>query len=210
MIQILLVTFIITLFYIGIANRLNTYLNILAFQGVLLFLMTYLQLQEVHWLNLLIILLETIVVKAIVIPMFLKYIIKRNHITREAEPYLSNFASLLIITSIVGITFYISGKVGQEFINMPYFTVAVSTLFTGMYIIISRKKIVTHVIGYLLIENGVFIMSLSIGNEMPMMVNMGVLFDVFVSVLILGIFVNKIGDVFKDDASANVLSQLRD
>jgi hydrogenase-4 component E len=59
--------------------------------------------------------------------------------------------------------------------------------------------------GFLVIENGVFILSLAVGNEMPMLVNIGILLDIFVSVLLLGIFANKIGDVLKEQD----VSQLR-
>jgi len=79
-----------------------------------------------------------------------------------------------------------------------FFVVSLSSLFTGLYFIATRRKIITHVIGYLIIENGVFVLSLAVGNEMPMLVNLGIMLDIFASVLILGIFLNKIGDVFKD------------
>ena len=63
--------------------------------------------------------------------------------------------------------------------------------------------------GYLVIENGVFILALAIGNEMPMLVNTGVLIDIFVSILLLGMFINKIGDVFKE-IDVDQLTQLKD
>ena len=63
--------------------------------------------------------------------------------------------------------------------------------------------------GYLILENGIFILSLAVGNEMPVMVNIGILLDIFVSILVLGIFVNKVGDVFKE-TNVEQLNQLRD
>jgi hydrogenase-4 component E len=63
--------------------------------------------------------------------------------------------------------------------------------------------------GFLVIENGVFILSLAVGNEMPMMVNSGIFLDLFITVLLLGIFVNKIGDVLKD-VDAGQLKNLKD
>lgn len=94
-------------------------------------------------------------------------------------------------------------------INKIFFVVALSTLFTGLYIIVTRRKLITHVMGYLVLENGVFILSLAVGSEMPMLVNTGILLDIFVSVLLLGIFVNKIGDVIKD-GDVEQLKSLRD
>lgn len=197
MTDVLLILFIITLLYVGIASRLLTYINILAFQGVILFGVAFIELREISTINLVFILLETLIFKSIAAPVFISYVIRRNKITREAEPFLSNFTSLLIISLIIVVTILLSNYVYDEFLNKTYFIVALSTLFSGLYIIATRKKMITHVMGYLFIENGVFILSLAVGNEMPMLLNLGIMLDIFVSVLILGIFVNKIGDVLK-------------
>jgi len=209
MIDVLLITFIITLFYIAIANRMLTYLKVLALQGVLLFVVVFLQLNEINPINLALILLETIVFKSVAVPLFMAYVLKRNHITREAEPFLPNFISLIITTLIVVITILLANNVKDTHLDKIFFVVALSSLFTGLYFIATRRKIITHVIGYLIIENGVFVLSLAVGNEMPMLVNLGIMLDIFASVLILGIFLNKIGDVFKD-VDVDQLSSLKD
>lgn len=209
MIDVLLIVFIITLLYVSIANRIITYVKVLALQGFILFGVTFMQLQEINTLNLVLILLETIVFKAIAVPLFLDHLIKRNNITREAEPYIPNFLSLVITTIIIVVTILLANSVKDDNLDKIFFIVALSTLFTGLYFIASRKKIITHVMGYLIIENGVFVLSLAVGNEMPMLVNLGVMLDIFASVLILGIFLNKIGDVFKD-VDVNQLSNLKD
>jgi len=209
MINVLLITFLITLFYIAIANRMLTYVKVLAFQGILLFFVVFLQLNEISTLNLVFILLETIIFKSIAVPLFLAYILKRNRITREAEPFLPNFVSLIITTIIVVATILLANSIQDTHLDKIFFVVALSTLFTGLYFIATRRKIITHVMGYLVIENGVFVLSLAVGNEMPMLVNLGIMLDIFASVLILGIFLNKIGDVFKN-IDVNQLSNLKD
>jgi hydrogenase-4 component E len=209
MIDVLLITFIITLFYIAIANRMLTYLKVLAFQGVLLFVVVFIQLNEINPVNLALILLETIVFKSVAVPLFMAYVLKRNNITREAEPFLPNFISLIITTLIVVVTILLANGVKDDHLEKIFFVVALSSLFTGLYFIATRRKIITHVIGYLIIENGVFVLSLAVGNEMPMLVNLGIMLDIFASVLILGIFLNKIGDVFKD-VNVDQLSSLKD
>ncbi|MFA5971474.1 MAG: NADH-quinone oxidoreductase subunit K [Lentimicrobiaceae bacterium] len=209
MIHVLLITFIITLFYMAIANRMMTYIKVLALQGVLLFFVVFIQLNEINTLNLVLILLETIVFKSLAVPLFLSYVLKRNNITREAEPFLPNFVSLVITTFIVVITILISNTIKDDKLDKIFFVVALSTLFFGLYLIATRRKIITHVMGYMVIENGVFVLSLAIGNEMPMLVNLGIMLDIFASVLILGIFLNKIGDVFKD-IDVDQLSNLKD
>lgn len=209
MIDVLLITFLISLFYVAIANRIMTYLKVLAFQGVLLFVVVFLQLNEINPVNLTLILLETIVFKSVAVPLFMAYVLKRNNITRESEPFLPNFVSLIIITFIVVITILLANGVKDPNLDKIFFVVALSSLFTGLYFIATRRKIITHVIGYLIIENGVFVLSLAVGNEMPMLVNLGIMLDIFASVLILGIFLNKIGDVFKD-IDVDQLSRLKD
>lgn len=209
MIHVLLIVFLITLFYMSIANRLMTYIKVLALQGVLLFFVVFIQLSEINSLNLVFILLETIVFKSVAVPLFLSYLLKRNNITREAEPFLPNFVSLVITTFIVIITILISNTITDINLDKIFFVVALSTLFFGLYLIATRRKIITHVMGYMVIENGVFVLSLAIGNEMPMLVNLGIMLDIFASVLILGIFLNKIGDVFKD-VDVDQLSNLKD
>lgn len=209
MTNVLLITFAATLIYISIANWLLTYINILAFQGLLLFGVSFVELNEINVVNLVFILLETIVFKTFAVPLFLNYVIKKNRITRDAEPYLPNFFSLVIVTLIIVATFLISTGIDDPRLNKVYFVAAVSALFTGLYLIMTRKKLITHVMGFLVIENGVFILSLAVGAEMPMLVNTGILLDLFVSVLLLGIFVNKIGDVLQT-ADVDQLQNLKD
>jgi len=209
MLHVLLIVFLISLFYLSIANRMTTYVNVLAMQGILLFFVAFFELKNINTLNLILILLETVIFKSLAVPLFLKYILKRINITREAEPYLPNFVSLIITTAIVITTIILSNTMEEGKLDKMFFVVALSTLFTGLYFIASRRKIITHVMGYLVIENGVFVLSLAVGNEMPMLVNLGIMLDIFASVLILGVFLNKIGDVFKD-IDVNQLTNLKD
>lgn len=205
----LLIALIISLIYMVVANRLYTYVSILSFQGVVLFGVAFIELIEISVVNLIFILFETIVFKALVIPVFLNYVIKKNNITREAEPFLPNFISVVVVTAIIIASFLLSNTIHDVRLKSIFFVVALTALFTGLYIIITRRKIITHVMGFLVIENGVFVLSLAVGNEMPMVVNIGIMLDIFVSVLVLGIFVNKIGDVLKEH-DAEQLQQLKD
>lgn len=209
MINILLITFAISLIYMGIANRLSTVIYILAVQGIILFGVSFIELIQINTINLIFILFETIVFKTIAIPIFLNNVIKRNNIVREAEPFIPDFASIVIITGILLGSFILSNIINVEHVRKMFFIVAISALFTGLFIIISRKKVVTHIMGYLVIENGVFILSLSAGSTMPMMVNTGITLDIFVSVLVLGIFVNRIGNTF-EEMNVDHLTNLKD
>jgi hydrogenase-4 component E len=198
MINLLLIAFTISLIYIAMANRMLTFIRIIAFQGLLLFGVAFVELIEINMINLVFVLLETIIIKAIAIPLFLKYILDRNRITREAEPSVSNFVSVVFVTVIILGSFFLANAIRDTYVNKIFFIVALSALFTGLYIIITRRKILTHVMGFLVLENGVFVLSLAVGSKMPMLVNTGILLDIFVSVILLGIFADKIGDVFEE------------
>jgi hydrogenase-4 component E len=116
---------------------------------------------------------------------------------------------VIVVTGIIIVSFLLSNTIHDEQLKCIFFVVALSALFTGLYIIVTRRKIITHVMGFLVIENGVFVLSLAVGNEMPMVINTGIMLDIFVSVLVLGIFVNRIGDVLKEH-DAEQLQQLKD
>lgn len=209
MLETFIIIFLSTLFYLAIANRMRNYVKILFYQGVLLFLIAAFHLKEFSIFNLVVILLETIVFKAMAVPYCIERIIRHNNITRETEPYLPNFVSLLITAGIVVGSILLSGSIDDIILDKFFFIGAISAIFTGLYLIVSRRKILTHVVGYCVIENGVFILSLAVGNEMPAMVNLGVMLDIFASVFILGIFANKIGDVFHD-VDIDALTELKD
>jgi len=76
----------------------------------------------------------------------------------------------------------------NPFINTIYMVIALYALFTGLFLIVTHRLIISHLIGFLIVVNAVFIFSLAVGNEMPMLINVGILLDIFVGVLILGFF----------------------
>lgn len=207
--EILLILFIITLFSMAIANRMRNYVKILFLQGLLLFAMSFVLLKEITVANLVWISVETLLFKSVVVPALLYHLIDKNRITREAEPFLPHFASLAITVCIVAGTFLLAGAVGDELISKMFFVTALSAIFFGLYFICSRRKLLSHLMGYIVIENGVFILTIAVGNHMPFLVNLGVLLDIFASVLLLGFLAGKIGDVFKN-TDIDKLTSLKD
>jgi hydrogenase-4 component E len=89
-------------------------------------------------------------------------------------------------------------------IDTFFMMAALFALFAGLLLIVTHRLIVSHLIGFMIIENAVFIFSLAVGNEMPMLINIGILLDIFVGVLILGFFGLRL------KAHANELTLLRD
>lgn len=205
----LVVVFMITLIYMATAGRLISYVKLLAIQGIVLFGLAYLELHSIDPLNLAFILIETLVVKGVAIPLFLVKVINRNQISREMEANISAFSSLLAMTLGIALSFALAYRVSQDTEHMLFLTGALSSIFAGIFLIVLRRKIITHIMGYMVLENGIFMLSLAVGSAMPMAVNAGILLDILTSVLVLGVFVNRIGDRFQS-VEIEQLARLRD
>jgi hydrogenase-4 component E len=207
------VIFSITLIYACATSRIEAYIRALALQGILLMLCVVFGRRGMPVLSLIFLCVETIAFKAVLIPWFLMYTVRKNGILREDEPYLPNFYSVALATVISATGFFISFLMQKKGvlagINALYFGAAMSAIATGLFIIISRKKVITHVMGYVMMENGIFLLSLSFSGEMPFIVNLGVLLDLFIAVFLLGLFVSRINSTF-EELEAGMLSELKD
>ena len=88
-------------------------------------------------------------------------------------------------------------------IDLIFFGVALYALLSGLILITLRQRIFSHMVGFLTIENGVFLFSTAIGVEMPLLINFAILLDILISVLMLGIFLTKIdGKIHAGDADS--------
>lgn len=211
MVNFLIILFGVTMLYVSSTSRLEAYIKVLSVQGIILFLMILLDFSHLNKINFAFLAVETIGFKAIIIPWFLIAVVRRNGIFREVEPYISNFNSVVIASVIFSFGFFLSywsNRVGQD-IKPLYFGISISTIITGLFLIMSRKKIITHVMGYMMLENGIFLLSLSAAKEMPLIVNLGVLLDIFVGIFLLGLFANRVQTAF-DEMHIDALTELKD
>ena len=97
----------------------------------------------------------------------------------------------------------------MKLINPLYFGVSISVIIISLILITVKHKVISNVIDFITMENGIFLLSLSVAKEMPMIVNLGVLLDLFIAVFILGLLVKHINTKF-DDMEVSHLSDLRD
>ncbi|OQA57954.1 MAG: Hydrogenase-4 component E [Candidatus Omnitrophica bacterium ADurb.Bin277] len=150
----------------------------------------------------------TLVLKTIVIPHVFFRIILRLGIRKEIESYINIPFSLLLAVLLVFVSFYVTreGKILNPVSLGEFIPLAVSTVFFGMLMMTTRKKAISQVLGLLLIENGLFLMGVTMTFGMPLLVEIGIFFDVLVAGLIMGIFVFKIRGAFEsinvDDMTA--------
>lgn len=211
MVNMLIVLFGLTMLYMSATNRIIAHIKMLSFQGFLLFLILFLDEGKTNFLNLAFLSAETLLVKTIIIPLFLMHVLRKNETFRDNEPHVPNFYSLVIASVVLFAGFMISSIHSRVFENITtlYFGVSISAILTSLFFITTKRKILTHVIGYIMMENGIFLLSLSIAKEMPIVVNLGVLLDVFIAVFILGLLVNRIHNVF-DELDVHGLCNLKD
>jgi hydrogenase-4 component E len=201
---LLVIVFAITLIYLSMTERFPIFAGLIAFQGVLLFALSFLELHAITLSTLIFVALETLVFKVIVVPFLLFRIIDKTGEARVHDKALPGFYSLLFITLGLLLSIVVSFSMNTKPSTMIYFIVAFFAVYTGLFMIISHKKIFSHLVGFLVIENAVLLLSMAIGSEMPMLINIGILLDIFVSVLILGIFVMRLKQ------SAHELTMLKD
>jgi hydrogenase-4 component E len=197
--------------YVFAASRIEAYVKILALQGTLLFLLVVVDIKEINWLNIAFLIVETLIIKTIVIPYFLLKVIRKNEIGREIEPYISQFYSVLIASAIFMFGFvaaFWAAKTNAG-IKPLYFGISIVLIVSSLFLIVNRKRIITHILCYMMLENGIFLLSLSVANEMPMLVNIGVLLDLFVGIFLFVIFFNKIQEMY-DGNHIDVLTELKD
>ncbi len=209
MVNLLTIIFTISLVYLASGSRLVGYIRLLAIQGLILCGLAFYELQEISIANLLFIALETLIFKAVLVPYVLYVLVKKNNFHNEREADNPNFFALFTISIIIIVSFVISYSLKDEHLKMVYFIGSISSILTGLLMIIRRRKIITQIVGYMVFENGIFLLSLAIGNHMPMIVNVGVLLDLITCLFLFGMFVSKIGEIYKTE-DLNELSDLKD
>lgn len=149
-------------------------------------------------------------IKAIAIPLALSNVIRRIGIRRQMESSLSTAISILLGTLLIGLAFLASPiLLGDSSLEAPQtVSVSLSLLLLGLLVMVTHRSAVSQVLGFMLMENGIFLTALSLSLGMPFLVEMGIFFDVLVGVLIMGVFVYKIRTTF-DHIDVSALNKLR-
>jgi hydrogenase-4 component E len=211
--SLLLVLVMIDLFMVA-TGRIAACIRACALQGLTLALLPlalfsdgYMQ----HLVHVVLMSAGTLLLKALLIPWLLSRALRKVAIRREVEPFVSLHVSLFLAALFVGIAFWASAQLPMPRAETPALLVPVSlaTLLIGFLIIVSRRKAITQVVGYLVMENGVFVFGLSLAREMPFVVELGILLDLLAGVFVFGIVIHHISAEF-DHIDTDVLSELRD
>jgi hydrogenase-4 component E len=209
MLILLYVLFGISLVYIAATEKFKNYIQVYAIQGILLFGMAIIELKNFSYINLAFILAETIIFKSIVVPFLLRKIMRRTGIFSVHKRSLRGNYTTMLMLVILGISLMLARVLAIPSVNEVYMVIAYFTLFTGLLLISVRKLLFGHLIGFLIIENAVFLFSIAVGNDFPMLVNTGILLDIFIAVLIMSMFLTSIGHKM-GGFEVETLSKLKD
>jgi hydrogenase-4 component E len=191
-------------------SELGACIRMVAIQGILLGLFTLIAREDVLTARLVILGVVSMGLKGFVFPFLLSRDIREAKVRREVEPFVGYAASIVAGLLMLASSMWIAARFPMLSAATSSFVipVALSTVFTGLFLIISRRKALTQVIGYLVFENGIYMFGIAAAGEIPFLVEFGVLLDVFVAVFVMGIAINHINREF-DHIDADQLSSLK-
>lgn len=192
------------------ASRLRTLIQAVAVQGMLLGGMILLA-HGSFSIGVAIMAGATVALKGVMIPRMLFHAVREVVIRREVEPIVGFVASLFLgaVGTALALLFSKTLPIAHEHMSSLVAPAALSTVLTGFLILTTRAKAITQVVGYLVLENGVFIFGLLLMEAIPFMVELGVLLDLFVAIFVMGIIINKISREFSSVSTA-MLSELKE
>lgn len=197
-------------FYCIGTSRIRALIQGVSFQGVLLGLMPLLVHEHLGVMTVLMSMF-TVAIKGIVIPILLLHALRELTIKREVEPFVG-FVTTLVLAA-VGTALAVAFAQHLPLAAHPGADIVVAaslaTVFSGFLILITRLKAITQIVGYLLLENGVFIFGMLLVEAVPFLVEVGILLDLVVGIFVMGIMVNHISREFPSDSTER-LSMLKE
>jgi hydrogenase-4 component E len=207
--DVLLLLVVLTNFWVLGTTRLSATIRATAVQGALLAGLPVALYPgfSAHILGLAI---GTFAVKALLLPWLLSRAIREAAVRREIEPLIGFATSMLLGAVAVALAFSIAPRLPlPELQTRVLVPVSLSTVVIGLLVLTTRSKALTQVVGYLILENGIYVFGLSQVQRVPFLLEIGVLLDIFVGVFIMGIVVFHINREFDSLDSAR-LTELRD
>jgi len=140
----------------------------------------------------------TIVGKVLFLPWRLERLVRQIKIEQEIHPFVNMPASMLICGGLTLLAYVVARPITTlERVGSNTLAVAIALLLTGFFLMINRRKAITQVLALLTMENGVMLAAIALTTYgMPLVVEIGIFFDVVVAVMVLGILVFRIRETF--------------
>ncbi len=192
----LVIVLVMNLFALG-TSRILAVIRTVAAQGVLLSFIPLLVHPQHGW-GMFFMTATTIALKGIAIPAIMIRALRDAHIKREVEPLIGLLPSILLGALTTGAALLFAGHLplAPQHTGTLLVPASIATVLVGFILLTTRYKALTQVVGYLVLENGIFIFGMLLVGAMPFVVEMGVLLDLFVGVFVICIIVNHINQAF--------------
>jgi len=196
---ILILIVILGLFIVA-STRMGTMIQIFGLQSLFLGCAPFFMYAHEMELYIIIVSLAAIVLRAFIMPHFLFWAIRHVSLRSEASPWIGAGTTLLLSGFAIAGSFLLASKlhfpvkISSDMVIPSSF----SLLIMGFLLLVGRTKAISQVVGYLVLENGIFLFAILLLKKMPLLVEMGILLDLFIAALVMGIVVNHISDEFNN------------
>jgi len=198
-----------TSFALLAVTRVVSIIRIFAWQGALVAITTALVAYDSGLYHLYISAILTLLLKAMFIPWLLLRLVQRMQLNREVHTVQHPVMTMMIATALVIFCYYVAQPIEHLSTTITRNTIAISmsVIMLGMLMLVSRNRAVSQVVGFMSLENGLFFAAVSATHGMPMVVELGIAFDVLIAAVIFGVFFFHIRDSF-DSLDVSQLNRL--
>ena len=190
LISTITVLILLTAFIFIMQDRIHSMINTFMGQSILLATATFLQALKTDEIELYISALLTIALKAILIPYLLRHMVRkldiRHKVATIKHPFLVLIGSAALVLFCYHLIIPTKALLWTQTNNV--IAIAMAIMLLGMLILITHRKAISHIIGFLSMENGIFLAALLATNGMPMAVELGIAFDVLIAAVLFGVF----------------------
>jgi hydrogenase-4 component E len=192
-------------------RRILSLIDLFAMQGAVLFVSTLVVAFTTGQVHLYYSATLTLVLKVLLLPWILHRLIRRLNVKWDVETLINIPTTMLVGIVLVIFAFNLALPISElaGTITRSTLGIALATVMLSFLMMITRRKAVPQVIGFLAMENGLFFAATSATYGMPMVVELGIALDVLVGMIILGVFFFQIREQF-DSLDIRHLEQLRE
>jgi len=189
---------LLTCFSLLGTSRIGACIRFLALQGVLFSLVPVIAHDDGMTLRVLGLAGANVALKGMIFPAVLLHLRARAGAQREVEPYIGFVASILFGIVALAVSLGLARELHPALSHAPFamLEAAIFLISIGLFLIVSRRNALMQVIGYLVMENGIFVFGAITVVEAPLLVELGILLDAFVAVFVMGIAIFHISREF--------------
>jgi len=136
--------------------------------------------------------IATIIIKAVGIPYLLKHFSEKFHFIRQIQPQIKTHYAIILVPAILVFTFYLSEPITHMMHgNANYVAISISSLFLSLLLMMEHRNVAPKIIGFLSMENALFLLGITATEGMPMLVELGIFFDLLMAIVVMNLLFHK-------------------